>query len=164
MGTAFLCGLPFLFLEADKERLANGLAVVLIGLLLLLNLSHARPQTFLGVTDADFTPQKIAQEGIATTARELEPIWVREFPQTPAKEPLTFLGGRGQILTAQVAPADRQFVVEIAENAWLRLNTFYFPGWKLYVDGLKRPIDYSNPQGVMEFSLGSGMHGGQVRS
>ena len=49
--------------------------------------------------------------------------------------------------------------MEAVAESRLRLNTFYFPGWTLYVDGVERPIDYSNPQGVMEFSLGSGLHG-----
>ena len=51
----------------------------------------------------------------------------------------------------------------IAEAAPLRVNTFYFPGWTLYVDGAERPVDYSNPQGVMEFTLEPGEHRVQVR-
>lgn len=47
----------------------------------------------------------------------------------------------------------------IAEAARLQVNTSYFPGWTLYVDGAERPIEISDPQGLMEFCLEPGQHG-----
>jgi len=157
---AFVCGFPFLLVAPEQKRMANGLSTILIGGLLLLNLPHAVPEKFLEVAESDYLPNNIAARYIAdTTSNEYEPIQVNERPSTPATEPLTFLAGQGQFLDSRLSPTAREFVIEVTEAARLRLNTFYFPGWTLHVDGVERPIDYANPQGVMEFSLGPGQHG-----
>jgi hypothetical protein len=161
LGTAFLCGFPLLLLAPERHRLANILMVALIAVLLVTGFPHAKPQTFLDITDADFSPQNISIKGIAATAREFEPIWVREFPQGAAQRRLEVLNGRGRVVASSVSPTDYRFSVEITERSRLRINTFYFPGWRLLVDGVRRPIQISNPQGLMEFSLEPGPH--QVR-
>jgi len=163
VSTALVCGFPFLLLTSGESRLARGLMGVLIVGLFLFGFPHAGPETFLEVTDADYSPRTIVARDVAvTTSREYEPIWVRERPQTPATEPLILLEGEGSLLGTWLSPAYYEFQVEIAEEARLRVNTFYFPGWTLYVDGAERPIDYNNPQGVMEFSLEPGEHLVQV--
>ena len=58
---------------------------------------------------------------------------------------------------------ERQPGPDAGQPARLRLNTFYFPGWTLTVDGGQRAIDYSNPQGTIEFVLGPGQHAVQFR-
>ena len=122
--------------------------------------AQGRPEKFLALNEADHSPQAIAARGIGvTTAGEYAPVWVQQRPTAPASEPLTFVAGQGRVVASQLSVATRQFIVEAVVESRLRLNTFYFPGWTLYVDGVGRPIDYSNPQGVMEFSLGSGLHG-----
>jgi hypothetical protein len=159
VGTAFLCGSPFLLLAPEKSRLANALMGILILALFLLGFPHAKPENFLKVRDEDYTPQAIVTGDIAvTTAREYEPIWVQERPQAPATEPVTLLEGEGRVLSVRLSPTYYEFHAGIAEKARLRVNTFYFPGWTLYVNGVERPIDYNNPQGVMEFSLERGEH------
>jgi hypothetical protein len=158
VSTAFLCGFPFLLIGPEKRWWANGAMVAMIAAILLLGFPHAKPETSLDVREADYSPQNIAAKGIPATAREFEPIWVKEFPSAPATERLTFLAGKGDVLVAKVSPFDYEFVVWITEPARLRVNTFYFPGWSLHVDGAQRPIDYSNPQGLMEFPLELGGH------
>jgi uncharacterized membrane protein len=163
VSTSFVCGFPFLLLPAGNERLANGLMAVLVAGLLLIGLPRARPASYLDVQDADYSPRNIAAQGIEATARQFEPIWVQELPSTPAAGPLTFIDGRGQLLGARMWPAYYELYVEIAEEARLRVNTFYFPGWTLYVNGAERAVTYDNPQGTMEFSLERGEHVVQVR-
>jgi hypothetical protein len=163
VSSALVCGSPFLFVAPERDRLAAGLMGVLIVGLFLFGFPHARPETFHEVQEADYGPQAIATRGIAvTTAREYEPIWVRERPQTPAAEPVTLLAGEGRVLSVRLSPIYHEFYVEIREEARLRVNTFYFPGWTLYVDGAERPVDHSNSLGVMEFSLEQGEHLVQV--
>ena len=163
MSTALVCGFPFLLLAPGERRLANGLMGVLIVALFLFGFPHAGPETFHDVKDTDYSPQAIAVRDISvTTAREYEPIWVQQRPQTSAAEPLTLLEGEGRVLSVRLSPTYYEFHAEITEEARLRVNTFYFPGWTLYVDGVERPIDYNNPQGVMEFSLEQGEHLVQV--
>ena len=39
-------------------------------------------------------------------------------------------------------------------------NTLYFPGWNIYVDGIKTPIQFQDPsyRGLMTYILPSGNH------
>ena len=45
----------------------------------------------------------------------------------------------------------------------MRVNTFYFPGWKVFVDEVERPVDIENLTGVMAYSLEPGRHRIQVQ-
>jgi len=164
ISTAFVCGSLFSLLAPEERGLANALAAVLILGLFLFGFAQAQPETFLEISEADYSPHAIASRGIAvTTAREYEPIWVREAPQAPATERLTFLEGQGQVTVSWLTPVYYEFNVEVVETALLQANTFYFPGWTLSVDGVERPVAVSNPQGAMVFSLGPGQHLVQLR-
>ena len=162
--SALLCAAVFVLLFSGgvrfDRRLPDVAMVALLTALLLWGLPKAWPEKFLALNETDYSPQAIAAQGLTvTTAGEYAPVWVQQRPTAPAGEPLTFVAGQGRVVSSQLSVATRQFIVEAVVESRLRLNTFYFPGWTLYVDGVERPIDYSNPQGVMEFSLGSGLHG-----
>ena len=160
--TAFMCGFPFLLLAPERERLATVLVVLLIAGLFLFGFPHARPEGFLDVQDADYSPQAIRERGLAvTTAREYEPVWVQQPPQ-PATAPVTLVEGQARLLSARPLPTHFEIQADVTEEARLRVNTFYFPGWTLYVDGSEREIAYHNPQGAIEFSLEPGEHQVQV--
>ena len=81
----------------------------------------------------------------------------------PAEERLTLVEGQGSVVVSALSPTAYDFRVSITEQARLRVNTFYFPGWTLYVDGVERPIQISHPEGLMEFPLESGEHLVEVR-
>ena len=155
--TALLCGFPNVLFREDHNG-ATGLMAFLVAALLITGLSHARPETFLDVTDADYTPKKIASEAIDADIKELEPIWVKERPTMPSEERLILMDGEGDIVAANLSPFAYEFRINIVRPARLRLNTFYFPGWQLFVDGAERPLDYSNRYGLMEFFLEEGSY------
>lgn len=156
VSTAFLFGAPFLLLR-ERPRAAYGLMALAIGAVLLFNLPNAHPPDHLALNEADYSPQNIAAKGIAATAREFEPIWVTQFP-APAAQKLEFVQGKGSIVTSSVTAYDYHFGITATSTALLRVNTFYFPGWQLYVDGQEREIQHNNPQGLMEFAVTPGGH------
>jgi uncharacterized membrane protein len=159
LATAFLVGFPLLLLRGRRPLVLYGSTLALIGGLLFFGLPHATPEGHLALTDADFTPEKIAGNGVPATGREFEPIWVEEFPTTPAVAPtLTFVGGSGEVTGSDSTPTSQVFVVNVEENALVRSSTFYFPGWMLYVDDGSRAVAPSRPAGLMEFYLEPGRH------
>lgn len=160
LSTSLLCGVPFLFLRGDegKRTIANWLMVALIAAIVLLNFRHADPQQFLTLTDADYSPANIATKGLPATAREFEPIDVAQFPSTPAGAPMTVLEGQAAITPLLRDPDERTFNVRVSQAARLRMNTFYFPGWTLYVDGTRTPVTHRNQNGLMDFALTPGTH------
>ncbi len=158
LGTSLACGAPFLLLRDAPRPLVNGLMVALIAAIFLFNFRHADPQTFLKTTDADYSPHNIATKGLPATAREFEPIDVTAFPSTPAQEPLIVTSGKAIATLIERTPIVQSFRVHADQSAQLRLSTFYFPGWKVYVDGRATPVAHANPQGLMEFRVAPGDH------
>jgi hypothetical protein len=161
--SALICGAPYILIRETEPWIGRILMGALVAGLLLWGFPHARPMAYFSVNEDDFSPDAIANRGVAATGRELEPIWVQEFPQAPARERVTILEGDGHIVPVAVSSTEYVFNVDVTVDARLRVNTFYFPGWVLYVDGAARPIDHQNPQGLMEFSLEEGRHLVEVR-
>lgn len=157
---AFACGAPFLLMRGkeDLRRLANVLMVAAVAALFLLSFRHADPQSFRTLTDADYSAANIASEGLPATAREFEPIGVRQFPAKAASEPLSVLSGTTSYTMTGRTPIERTFIVAATTPAQLRMNTFYFPGWTLYVDGVRRTTNQTNQNGLMDFPLATGTH------
>ena len=44
------------------------------------------------------------------------------------------------------------------EDEIVRINRLYYPGWNVYVDGLRTKIDFNNKYGLMDIALGEGVH------
>lgn len=160
LASSFACGAPFLLLRdgEGRQRAANWLMVALVAAIFLLNFRHADPQSFLKTTDADYSPVNIATKGLPATAREFEPTDVRQFPSSPAAEPVTVVSGTAAVTVLVRKPTERTFSIRVDQAAQLRMNTFYFPGWTLYVDGVRRTTSHGNQNGLMDFPLATGTH------
>ncbi len=157
VSTAFVCGYPFHFLKTSERRYVNLLMVVIITTIFITGFTKAHPETYLEINEIDYSPEAIASYGLAvTTAREYEPIWVKERPQTRPKEQLTILSGQARIITIPVSPTSYEFHVTVMESVRLQVNTFYFPGWKLYLNGTQSTIRITDPEGLIAFSLEPG--------
>jgi hypothetical protein len=156
--TSFACGAPFLLLRGERQRAAGWLMAALIAAIFLVNFRHANPSGFDQVTDADYSPATIHEKALAASRREFEPIDVRQFPPIPAREPMMVTAGKADVAVTGRTPTERTFGIRVEQDALLRLNTFFFPGWTLYVDGARRPIAHSNQQGLMDFPLKQGTH------
>ena len=162
MSTGFVSGSMFIIFFKERRWRATGLMWILIVALVVVGFPHAKPRGFV-VINGSVTPSSIVTSGHQDPSRQLEPIWVRQTPTAPAAERLTFIDGEGQVLTSKVTPTYYDFVTESTEATRMRVNTFYFPGWKVFVDEVERHVDIENLTGVMEFSLEAGKHRIQVQ-
>ena len=162
MSTGFVSGSMFIIFFKERRWRATGLMWILIVALVVAGFPHAKPRGFV-VINGSVTPSSIATSGHQDPLRQLEPIWVRQTPTAPAAERLTFIEGEGQVLTSKVTPTYYDFVTESTEATRMKVNTFYFPGWKVFVDEVERPVDIAHLTGVMEFSLEAGKHRIQVQ-
>ena len=163
VSTAFVSGSLFLPSLRMDDRLAGGLMWAFIIALVVAGFPYAKPQGYAAFTDANISPSIIAAQDVGTGLGQLDPVWVKQPPSSPTAQRLTFIEGEGQVLTSKVTFTDFDFVVENTKLARLRVNIFYFPGWKVFVDESQRPLDIANLTGVMEFPLEPGVHIIQVR-
>lgn len=97
-----------------------------------------RIQTHMSGILPDFMPKGVPVD-IATPSARLELVVDGQASAVPLEI------NRAQALMAQV---------ELATPATLRINTFYFPGWKVYVNGIEVPFSVAPlPLPVLEFKV-----------
>lgn len=88
-------------------------------------------------------------------------VWMDYSQNYPVKTKQTVIvEGKGKIISEKVKNSEREYVV--TGNSDLRLvdYTFYFPGWKAYVDGKKADIQFQDPnyRGLITYYVPVGRH------
>ncbi len=132
-----------------------------ITVLILPSLSFLKPERYLNLELEDWTPNAIAQRGIAvTTRREYEPMWVEET-QVWSSERIREIDGTAEILLGERTPVSWSATIRTAADTELEVATSFFPGWELTRDGEPLPVQIAEGSGLIRFQLPAGEH--QVR-
>ncbi|MFB0546697.1 MAG: 6-pyruvoyl-tetrahydropterin synthase-related protein, partial [Anaerolineae bacterium] len=110
-----------------------------------------------------------------TTLGEYLPIWVKDVPTTSPMMP-AYLGGEAiDKLDREVLPDSAQaeglghtvvsdgYRFRSDEAFTARFHTFYFPGWRAYVDGRPVDIEIVEPRGLIAVPVPAGEHEVWVR-
>jgi hypothetical protein len=122
-------------------------------------------------TPADIVEFEMESHAWGTTSgSEYLTIWLTEKPEDSpllplyrAGQPISKLdsqhlpeGVQAEMLSHSVASDSYHFTSPQAFIA--RFNTFYFPGWRAYLDGEERDIQISQPHALIEVSIPPGEH------
>ncbi|MFQ5409849.1 MAG: 6-pyruvoyl-tetrahydropterin synthase-related protein, partial [Anaerolineales bacterium] len=112
--------------------------------------------------------------GTSTNAEYL-PRWVTELPDTTAQRELllseddpdrldraSLPPGAGSVHTGSNLFWD-QWLVDLPEESVLQFRQFYFPGWRLLIDGEPVPARITAPHGLIAIEAPAGEHSIQLR-
>ncbi|MFH1176816.1 MAG: 6-pyruvoyl-tetrahydropterin synthase-related protein, partial [Acidobacteriota bacterium] len=154
--------LPGLFLPLLAvplfDRLPRKAMIGAAAILVLLNLPHTEPRGYLTFDDEYYTPGRIAASGINTTTREeYEPRWVTERPPFTEKR-LVGVDAPVEILSQKLRTARQEVLVRAADATQVEAATFFYPGWRVTVDGHAEEITIVPIRGTMSFALPAGEH------
>ncbi len=138
------------------------ISLFLISLIILLNANYFRPrQWYPDMTDAQKFSGKSWQLLITSGIFDYLPKWAPMPPVDPAPGDIRFVSGDG-IYSTLVKKTNRQeyLVTTWTPTAVAELQTYYFPGWKIWVDGKEVGIDPSRDKllGRMQVDLTPGKH------
>lgn len=109
------------------------------------------------------------------SASECLPVWVIEEPTDSPLVPLYLSGSPLAKLDLGSLPASAsaellehtavsdEYVVSSPTSVTLRFNTFYYPGWRAFVDSQPAAIQPSYPEGLITFPIPAGEHRVTVR-
>lgn len=97
-------------------------------------------------------------EATTTVANEYMPRWVSVIPVSRASERLIFEKGRGTIVYEYLNTQRVVAHVDVLEESLIRLQTVYYPGWGITIDGNPARVMYGNPNGFMEVAVPAGKH------
>jgi hypothetical protein len=111
----------------------------------------------------------------ATSAGEYLPIWVKEVPSESSMEAMYRSGDpierlapsslpEGTVVkSAEYGLTSADVLIDSPQPFQAVFNTFYFPGWRVYVDGRRVPIVPTEPHGLISFEVPAGKSNLQVR-
>lgn len=112
-----------------------------------------------------FIPQKLEQypdtfystnQDTTTIKNEYTPRWEKVFPTAAPAEKVEITSGKGSIQNVITNGNKIIFEVHVFEKSIIRVNTVYFPGWKVFANKREQKISYNNSYGVMDIFLGKG--------
>lgn len=139
---------------------------------------HCQPPADLSVTGMLKWEQ--ASYTIGTTAGgEYLPIWVERMPgeagdapslagaykagEPPVRLPPETLPTGARVLRAEYGPVSAEIELESPEAFRARYLVFYYPGWRVSVDGQGVPVAPDEPYGLLTFDVPAGRHVIRVR-
>lgn len=88
-------------------------------------------------------------------------IWMGEVRDYPYKDTkVEIFEGDGKISDLSVSNSSRSFTINSITNTKIADYTFYFPGWRTYIDGVETQIQFQDPKyrGVITYEVPSGQH------
>jgi hypothetical protein len=91
----------------------------------------------------------------------MNPIWTSDTNTYPIKRhKAEVVVGDGEITRRELRNSRRIYTIVAKEEITVSDNTFYFPGWKVYVNGVSTDIQFQDPawRGVITFRVPRGEH------
>lgn len=130
-------------------------AMVFLGIIaVFIVLPYAKPEYYINKGDNYY----LTNDATTTSSNELMPLWVKKMPLQRSAEKIEIIKGDGYIENVFSNSKQIKFSINALSQSMIRVNTIYFPGWRMYVNKTNVPISYANEQGVMDISVASGSH------
>ena len=96
-----------------------------------------------------------------TDTGESSPIWSVRFMEHRPDQPMDSSLGHMLITPTKRTTTVHDYTVTVTgSDGRVVENTLYFPGWTVYVDGVRTEIQYQDPayRGLITFAVPSGAH------
>lgn len=146
---SFLSG--FLFTQGKKISL---LALCLGCAAIVLYLPHAVPQMYTYHDDGYY----FTNDATTTSSSEYTPLWVKIRPLQRPKEKVLVIFGDGNVTNISENSKRISFNAQTINSMIVRINTIYYPGWIITIDGKRYLPTYKNQYGVMDIFVNPGKH------
>ncbi len=158
LGVSFLTGSLVLLTRRAGKLLVTILLIVGV---IILNRNYFHWEHYWPwVNDQHKFSGELWQLQITAGIFDYLPVWAPMPPKDPPKGDAEFTEGQGNYKTLKKISNFQEFSVSTAGSAVFQMNTFYFPGWRIFVDGKKTNIDpKQDPElGRMRVAVEPGEH------
>lgn len=158
---SFMSGsIMLLFNGKYKNILWTTLAILVVA----VNLAYFRPEKFLTVSENELLSGKNWDRQIKRSIFDFLPIYAKAPPAELATSPYEILYGDVQIKDFKQGTNWITFEADATGHSIMRLSQYYFPDWKVTVDGQYVKVDYENNSlGLMTIIFGEGNHKVEAR-
>ncbi len=160
----------FVFLSFIMSFLAGGIIlwqgrraarwwIVPCAIFFIFSLNHSYARSPGGVVPDLKDPQAFLFKNHPMDNMEFLPKWVRKIPLVPPPNRYEVIQGRAVITRQQrVSGLRHELSIEAQTPAAVCFHHFYFPGWRVLVDGKETEIYADNPYGLILFGVPPGSH------
>lgn len=154
---SFLSGGALYIFKNDKWKIRSWITLVLLAV--ILNFSYFRPEKFIDTKDKDLLSGQNWDKQIKRSIFDYLPIYAKQPPAELATERYNVLTGDVRIFDFKEGSNWITFKVDSKTHSIIRLSQYYFPDWKIFVNGKETNIDYkSSGLGLMGIILGEGSY------
>ncbi len=133
---------------------------IVMTLLIILIYISAFPQMY-GKNHTNFPEGYYHFTPLNLHATVMNTIWSGESDSYPLKKDQgQIIEGDGALRLKEYKNTRREYTISSNDKVKLVDNTFYFPGWNLYIDGKKETIEFQDPKyrGVITYIVPPGNH------
>ena len=132
--------------------------IITAALILILAIFSSKPFMYPKVFQN--YPGTYYSTNLATTTvqNEYMPKWVSQIPNSVPLKKAQIIEGNGEIKNLYSQRNKISFDLSSRSKTLIQINTIYFPGWKVKVNGQKSPILYENRNGLIRFNVSEGEH------
>lgn len=156
---SILAGIAIALIPKKHKMLG---ALMIIVALLIMNKNYWHANGFLQKPESFYTN---VYHGTTDTG-ESSPIWSIRSMEQEAPSHMQVIGGMVESKEVIRTSVRHLYVLNVtSDNASIRENTLYFPGWNVYVDNKKTSTEFQDPnnRGVMTFFVPFGLHKIELR-
>lgn len=158
--TSFVSGSFYLTFLKHKKYIGLGVFLLVI----IFNFSYFRPEKFIQTNDQEYLSGQNWDKIIKRSIFDYLPIYAKEPPAELATERYKILTGDSRIYNFREGTNWITFETVTKTHTIIRLSQYYFPDWRIFVDGKPINVEYKNNSlGLMTIILGEGNHKVEAR-
>lgn len=141
-GASFLGGSVVLFFSNKLAKILPLAVIILIIFTLLLYQPYFKWRGhFPYMTDGYRYTEFIWRLQITSGIFDYLPIWAPFPPAGPPNGDAEIIKGEGEVKTVFKNSIRQEYQLKLEKDGLLQINTFYFPGWKYYVNNKEVVVD-----------------------
>lgn len=146
----FLVSLLAGFLCANKVFRFFVFALVIVAILSFL--PYANPKVYFDKGDSYY----LTNDATTTSSQELMPLWVKDYPSKRFTNKVEIINGQGTVRNVNYNSRRINFLAQLSSPGTIRINTIYYPGWTVLINGQKTNLSYLNDKGVIDINVPAG--------
>jgi 6-pyruvoyl-tetrahydropterin synthase related domain len=157
-GIFFSLAIGYFAIIALNKYFKSLLIIIFTAILLIFYGRFFRPDKWLNITDSDKLSGKNWELAITISINDYLPIYTSLSPAKKAQDTPEVISGNVNFTSIEKGTDWQNWSFQAIDNSVIRAQIFYFPNWRLYLDGKETPIDYKNNNGFITFNVGKGTH------
>ena len=133
------------------------LAIFFVAAALFFSLPYSKPVIYEARYDNYYLENPTWSKGTATLGDSFSTLWFADTGKQAAKKnKIEIVSGKADVEIKKIKSQSYQFYIKTESPIDVKINTAYFPGWRVYADRKEQRVDYSN--GLINFRVDSGEH------